>query len=29
VQRVDLQWLDMDDMDGLELISSQVMPQLA
>ena len=29
VERVDLQWLDMDDMDGLELISSQVMPQLA
>jgi F420-dependent oxidoreductase-like protein len=28
VQRVDLQWLDMDDMDGLELISTQVMPQL-
>jgi F420-dependent oxidoreductase-like protein len=28
VQRVDLQWLDMDDMDGLELISAQVMPQL-
>ncbi len=28
VQRVDLQWLDMDDIDGLELLSAQVMPQL-
>lgn len=28
-QRVDVQWLDMDDIDGLELLATKVMPQLA
>lgn len=27
-QRVDVQWLDMDDIDGLELLSAKVFPQL-
>ena len=27
-QRVDAQWLDMDDIDGLELLSAKVFPQL-
>jgi F420-dependent oxidoreductase-like protein len=29
VSRVMAQWLDMDDLDGLELLSAQVLPQLA
>lgn len=28
VQRVMLQWIDLDDIDGLEVISQQVLPQL-
>ena len=28
VQRVMLQWIDLDDIDGLEIISHQVLPQL-
>jgi alkanesulfonate monooxygenase SsuD/methylene tetrahydromethanopterin reductase-like flavin-dependent oxidoreductase (luciferase family) len=28
VQRVMLQWIDLDDIDGLEIISQKVLPQL-
>jgi hypothetical protein len=29
VQRIMLQWLDLDDIDGLEGIARDVMPQVA
>jgi hypothetical protein len=29
VQRVMLQWLDLDDMDGLERLATTVLPQVA
>jgi hypothetical protein len=28
VQRVMLQWIDLDDIDGLEIIARDVLPQL-
>jgi len=29
VQRVMLQWLDLDDMDGLEAMAESVLPQMS
>jgi hypothetical protein len=29
VQRVMLQWIDLDDLDGIEAIAQKVLPQLA